>query len=95
MRDELTLEHDVGTGIFGTLGNIIWFFVAGFWLAITHFLCALMCFITIIGIPFGLQYIKLAKISLMPIGKVIVDIDVADAMRRRNADAFIASQQTS
>ncbi|WP_372767516.1 YccF domain-containing protein [Pseudoalteromonas sp.] len=95
MRDEMTLQHDIGTGAFGTLGNIIWFFMAGFWLAIIHLLCALMCIITIIGIPFGLQHFKLAKISLMPIGQMIVDIDVAEAMKRRNADAFVASQQQS
>ena len=50
-RSELTREEDIGTGIAGMLGNIIWFILAGIWLAIGHVSSAIMCFITIIGIP--------------------------------------------
>jgi len=73
-RDELTAEKDIGTGAIGTLGNIIWFILAGWWLAIGHLFSALACFVTIIGIPFGLQHLKLAGIAVFPIGKTIVDI---------------------
>lgn len=72
-RRALTGQTDVGTGTLGTLGNVIWFVVAGIWLAIGHVISALACFVTIIGIPFGVQHLKLAGISLMPIGKTIVD----------------------
>ena len=64
---------DLGTGAAGLLGNIIWFVLAGWWLAIGHVTAALANFITIIGIPFGVQHLKLAVVSLSPIGKTIVD----------------------
>jgi uncharacterized membrane protein YccF (DUF307 family) len=51
-RRELTGEEDLGTGPLGLLGNVIWFVVAGWWLAIGHLASALACFISIIGIPF-------------------------------------------
>lgn len=70
-----TIHHrnDIGTGNLGTLGNIIWFICAGVWLAIGHMCYAFICFITIIGIPFGLQHLKLAAIAIAPIGKTIID----------------------
>lgn len=76
-RDELTDQTDIGTSGFGVLGNIIWFILAGFWLAVGHILSAVACFITIIGIPFALQHLKLAVISLAPIGKTVVPIEEA------------------
>jgi uncharacterized membrane protein YccF (DUF307 family) len=74
-RQELTGKNDIGTGIFGLIGNVIWFLVAGIWLAIGHLGSAFFCFITIIGIPFGFQHLKLAQISLAPIGQTIVNCD--------------------
>jgi uncharacterized membrane protein YccF (DUF307 family) len=74
-REWVTGEDDIGTGVLGMLGNIIWFIFAGFWLAIGHLVLALGYFITIIGIPFGMQHIKFIGISMLPIGKTIVDID--------------------
>lgn len=65
-------KSDIGTGALGFIGNVIWFLLAGVWLAIGHLGSALACFITIIGIPFGVQHIKLAMIALAPIGKTIV-----------------------
>ena len=56
----------------GLVGNVIWFLVAGWWLAIGHLTSALACFISIIGIPFGIQHIKLALIALAPIGLQVV-----------------------
>lgn len=66
-------KDDIGTGMLGTIGNILWFVFAGIWLAIGHVISALVCFVTIIGIPFGVQHLKLAAIALAPIGKTIVD----------------------
>jgi uncharacterized membrane protein YccF (DUF307 family) len=71
-RKDVTQQDDIGTGALGLLGNVVWFVVAGWWLAIGHLVSALACFVTIIGIPFGIQHIKLALIALAPIGKTIV-----------------------
>ncbi|ANS87143.1 YccF domain-containing protein [Vibrio scophthalmi] len=80
-RDELTNEMDIGTSPLGVVGNVIWFLLAGVWLAIGHILSAVACFVTIIGIPFALQHLKLAVISLAPIGKTVVSKEEAAAAR--------------
>ena len=53
------------------IGNIIWFFMTGFWTMVTYFLLGLFWCVTIIGIPFGLQAFKLASLSLFPFGKTV------------------------
>jgi len=83
-RAELTGQQDLGTGALGTLGNVIWFVVAGLWLAIAHVSAAIVNFVSIIGIPFGIQHLKLALCALAPIGKTVVPVEVAAAARRRN-----------
>ncbi|MEI8598518.1 YccF domain-containing protein [Vibrio sp. M60_M31a] len=82
-RDELTNEMDIGTSPLGVIGNIVWFVFAGIWLAIGHVASAVACFVTIIGIPFALQHLKLAVISLALIGKTVVSKEEA-AMARFN-----------
>lgn len=82
-RSELRKREDIGTGLLGLLGNVIWFLLAGFWLAVAHIMVALALFLTIIGIPFGIQHLKLAGIALAPVGKTIVFSDVANAARLR------------
>ena len=72
-----TGREDLGTGPVGTLGNIIWFVLAGWWLALGHLLFALGHAITIIGLPFAWAHLKLAGLALWPIGKIIVPIDEA------------------
>ena len=57
----------------GLLGNIVWIVLGGIWLALAHLFFALLLGITIIGIPFALQHLKLAQLSLTPYGKMIVD----------------------
>lgn len=54
--------------------NIIWFLIAGLWIALTHLLFAFLCAITVIGIPFALQHMKLVRLSLAPFGMNISDI---------------------
>ena len=71
-RELVTGRHDAGTGLLGVLGNIIWFVLAGWWLAIGHLAIGIAQCLTIIGIPFGLQHIKLAIIALAPVGKSVV-----------------------
>lgn len=73
-RRAVTGRDDIGTGPLGFLGNVAWFLVAGFWLALGHLFSALLCFITIIGIPFGLQHLKLVGATLAPIGKAVVEL---------------------
>ena len=90
-RKDLTQKDDIGTGTLGTVGNVIWFIFAGVWLAIGHVSSALLNFITIIGIPFGIQHLKLAGIALAPIGKTIVSKEVAAAVRKVNEEATVAN----
>lgn len=73
-RRALTGKDDIGTGPLGLLGNVIWFLCGGFLLALGHLASALLCFITIIGIPFGLQHLKLVGASMAPIGKTVVEM---------------------
>lgn len=54
-----------------TLGNIIWFLFGGLFAAISWFFSGILWCITIIGIPFGKQCFKLAKLMLAPFGKTV------------------------
>ena len=94
-RRELTGEDDIGTGPLGLIGNVIWFLLAGIWLAIAHLVVGIACFITIIGIPFGWAHFKLVGISLAPIGKVIVSKEVAEEARHRHAAEVVDSRRGS
>ena len=55
-----------------SLGNIIWLILGGLLIAIIYFAVGLLMCITIIGIPFGKQFFKIAKLSLMPFGAEII-----------------------
>ena len=88
-RAELTGADDIGTGALGMLGNVLWFIFAGIWLAIGHVVTAIGCFVTIIGIPFGIQHLKLAVLALAPVGKTIVINEVADAARLYSAQMHV------
>ncbi|SDX72157.1 Uncharacterized membrane protein YccF, DUF307 family [Collimonas sp. OK242] len=94
-RKEMTKQDDIGTGGLGLVGNIIWFVFAGVWLAIGHVLSAIACFVTIIGIPFGIQHLKLAGIALAPIGKTIVTKEVAAAARKQGAEEHAAKMRNN
>ncbi len=94
-RDQLTQSQDLGTGSFGMLGNILWFIFAGVWLAVGHLFSALACFITIIGIPFAFQHLKLAGISIAPIGKTVVTKELAAAARNANAQVDVANLRSN
>jgi uncharacterized membrane protein YccF (DUF307 family) len=71
-RAAVTGREDIGTGLFGFLGNLIWLVLAGWWLALGHVLTAMVLALTIIGIPFAWAHLKLAGLALWPIGKMIV-----------------------
>ncbi|MFI4976051.1 MAG: YccF domain-containing protein [Caulobacterales bacterium] len=65
-------RSDLGSGSLGCLLNVIWFVLAGWWLALHHIALGIVQCVTVIGIPFGFQHFKLAAISLAPVGKAIV-----------------------
>lgn len=66
--------RDIGTGPLGCGLNVVWLLLAGWWLALHHLVIALAQAVTIIGIPFAWQHVKLAIISLAPIGREVVDV---------------------
>ena len=79
-RQALTGREDLGTGPLGLVGNVVWLVLAGVWLAIGHVTAAVACAVTIIGIPFAWQHLKLAGLSLAPVGMAV--ISRADLPRR-------------
>jgi uncharacterized membrane protein YccF (DUF307 family) len=83
-RDAVAGEDDLGTGPLGTFGNLIWLVLAGWWLALGHVATAIALAITLIGIPFAWAHLKLALISLWPIGRTIVSVEEAAALRGRD-----------
>lgn len=72
-REDVTGQEDLGTGALGTLGNLVWLLLAGWWLALGHIVTAAALALTLIGIPFAWAHLKLVPISLWPIGKMIVE----------------------
>ncbi|AZI57937.1 YccF domain-containing protein [Nakamurella antarctica] len=59
-------------GAASTIGNVMWFLLAGIWLAIGHLISGVLMCVTVIGIPLGLANFKLIPVSLAPLGKEIV-----------------------
>ena len=65
------------------LGNILWIIFSGIELAITNLaLGAILC-VTIVGIPFGMQFFKIAKLALAPFG---AEVEKAEHSHRRSGD---------
>jgi len=52
--------------------NVIWLVLAGFWMAIAYVLAALICFVLIITIPFGIAALRIALFALWPFGRTVV-----------------------
>lgn len=67
-------------GIASGLGNILWFLLCGWWLALAHLVTGVLLCITIIGIPLGLGNFKLIPVSLLPLGREIVSVEEARAL---------------
>jgi uncharacterized membrane protein YccF (DUF307 family) len=65
-----------------TIANVIWFVLAGIWMAIAHVVTGVLLCLTIIGIPLGLGNFKLAAVALAPLGKDIVRADDPRAQDR-------------
>ena len=62
---------DAGAG--SAIGNVIWFLVAGLWLAIGHVTTAAAQAVTIVGIPLAIANLKMIPVTCVPFGKDIVD----------------------
>ncbi len=76
----LVPKPDAGAGSF--LGNIVWFLLAGVWMAIAHIVTGIALCLTIIGIPLGIADFKLAAAAIAPLGKDIVATDDPRAFYR-------------
>ncbi|MCS3659017.1 YccF domain-containing protein [Salinibacter ruber] len=66
-----------------TLGNILWFLIGGLEMGLAWWLAGLVMYVSIVGIPFGIQHVKIADLTLSPIGKTVVREEVAQAARGR------------
>lgn len=75
-----TVVRRSDAGAASTIGNVLWFVLAGIWLAIGHLITGIALCCTIIGIPLGLANFKLIPVSLAPLGRVIVPVEVAQSM---------------
>ena len=84
----LVRRADAGAGSF--VGNVIWFVLAGWWLALGHLVTGVLMCLTIIGIPLGLANFKLIPVSLTPFGRDIVDLDQARRLGLRGDVALPA-----
>lgn len=68
------VRSETSSGCISTIMNIIWFFIGGLPIALTHLLFGVLFYITIIGIPFGNQHFKLMKLAFVPFGRKVVSI---------------------
>lgn len=59
--------------------NILWVILCGFWMALGYLLAALICFVLIVTIPFGIASLRLAGYVLWPFGRTVVDKPSAGA----------------
>ena len=68
-----TIVRKPSAGAGSAIGNVIWFVLAGLWIAIGHVLTAIPLALTVIGIPLAIANVKLAAVAIAPLGKEIVD----------------------
>jgi uncharacterized membrane protein YccF (DUF307 family) len=73
-RDRLHGRPDLGSGTLDLILNIVWFLLAGWYIALGHIALGLAQAVTIIGIPFAIQNFKLAILALAPVGKTVIAI---------------------
>jgi uncharacterized membrane protein YccF (DUF307 family) len=69
-----------------TLANVVWFLLAGLWMALAHVVLGIVLCLTIVGIPLGLGNFKLAAVAIAPLGKEIVS--TSDPRAQQDAIAF-------
>jgi uncharacterized membrane protein YccF (DUF307 family) len=81
-----TLVKRESAGVPSAIGNVLWFILAGWWLAILHLVASIALAITIIGIPLAMANLKLVMVSLLPFGREIVPIAEAGGRSAQNID---------
>lgn len=64
-------ESESGSGCLSVFMNLLWIFTGGIWISVSHIIFGILFSITIIGIPFGRQHFKLAKLALTPFGRIV------------------------
>jgi len=69
------IVHKPSAGVVSFLGNVLWFILAGLWLAIAQIVTGVLLCVTIIGIPFGIASFKMAALAIAPLGKEVVSRD--------------------
>lgn len=69
----------------GTILNIIWLVLFGWWLFLLHIGSGIVQCLTIIGIPVGITNFKLSIVALWPVGRRVVSVEMAQAIRNDNA----------
>jgi uncharacterized membrane protein YccF (DUF307 family) len=72
------------------VANVLWFILAGWWVAPAHLFAGILLCITIIGIPLGIASFKMAGAALVPFGKEIVSLS---DLSRRPADAIVVGPE--
>ena len=72
-----TVVKRPGAGAGSAIGNVIWFVLCGWWLALGHIITGALLCLTIIGIPFGIANFKLIPVSLTPFGRDVVTLEQA------------------
>jgi uncharacterized membrane protein YccF (DUF307 family) len=63
------VDNHAASGCLAVVFNILWILLGGFWIAVTHLVFALIFAITIIGIPFATQHVKMAGLAVAPFGR--------------------------
>jgi uncharacterized membrane protein YccF (DUF307 family) len=69
-----TVVRKPSAGAGSSIGNVLWFILAGVWIAIGHIVTSVALAVTIIGIPLAWANLKLAAVAVAPLGKEIVDL---------------------
>ena len=68
------IQDAPGASAIGCVLNVLWILVAGIWIFLSHIALAVATGVTIIGIPFAIQHVKLAMLALAPFGKLVREL---------------------
>lgn len=66
------VERKAASGCLRVVLNVIWILLPGLELAVAHLILAALLAVTIVGIPFAIQHVKLVPLALMPFGRGLV-----------------------
>lgn len=69
---QTTVVEDGSRSCLEIIMNVIWFFIGGIWIVLSHLVWGLLFCITVVGIPFGIQHFKLMWVALFPFGRTVI-----------------------